>query len=101
MRRHAHWWACLPTSPCPCGATQGKPGEAASVQQSATFIDAYEQAASVNWTRPARQAAWAAGLWVRLFNAKKDAALGGGPQLDRLYGEIAQRLERAGLDSRV
>ena len=46
----------------------------------------------------ARQAAWAAGLWVRLFNAKKDAAAGGGPQLDRLSGEIARRLERAGLN---
>ena len=31
-----------------------------------------------------RQLAWTAGLWVRLFNAKKDAADGGGPQLDRL-----------------
>jgi hypothetical protein len=78
-------------------AAQGGPGEASSVEQSAAFIEAYEQAAAVRWAQPARQAAWAAGLWVRLFNAKKDAAGGGGPQLDRLCGEIAQRLERAGL----
>jgi hypothetical protein len=43
------------------------------------------------------QLAWAAGLWVRLFNAKKDAAQGGGPQLDRLGAEVSQRLARAGL----
>jgi hypothetical protein len=80
-------------------AAQGGPGEASSVEQSAAFIDAYEQAAAVHWAQPARQAAWAAGLWVRLFNAKKDAAAGGGPQLDRLCGEMAQRLERAGLNA--
>jgi Phosphotransferase enzyme family len=80
-------------------AAQGGPDEASSVQQSAAFIDAYEQAAGVHWTQPARQAAWAAGLWVRLFNAKKQAAAGGGRRLDRLSGEIAQRRERAGLDA--
>jgi hypothetical protein len=31
------------------------------------------------------------GLWVRLFNAKKDAADGDGPQLDCLAGEIGDR----------
>lgn len=79
-------------------AAQGEPDEASSAEQSAAFIDAYEQAVGVPWTQRARQAAWAAGLWVRLFNAKKDAAAGGGPRLDRLSGEIAQRLQRAGLD---
>jgi len=78
-------------------AAQGRPDEASSVEQSAAFIDAYEEAAGVRWTEPDRRAAWAAGLWVRLFNAKKEAAAGGGPQLDRLSGEVAQRLERAGL----
>ena len=34
---------------------------------------------------------------VRLFNAKKDAARGGGPQLDLLAAEIADRLTLAGL----
>jgi hypothetical protein len=38
-----------------------------------------------------------AGLWVRPFNAKRDAASGGGPQLDPLAGQIAERLARAGL----
>jgi len=39
----------------------------------------------------------AAGLWVLLFNAKKEAYDGGGPQLDRLAGEIAERLALAAL----
>lgn len=80
-------------------AARGGAGEASSVEQSAAFIDAYERAAGVHWDRAARRAAWAAGLWVRLFNAKKAAAAGGGPQLGRLSGEISRRLERSGLDA--
>jgi hypothetical protein len=34
---------------------------------------------------------------VRLFNAKKDASEGGGPQLNRLRDELDERLYRAGL----
>jgi hypothetical protein len=75
----------------------GAPGEAATVAQSAEFIASYQQAAGRQWTSPEIQDAWAAGLWVRLFNAKKDAADGGGPQLDRLAGEIQERLTLAAL----
>ena len=76
---------------------QGEPDEVPSVEQSSAFLDAYERAAGVRWTRLDRRAAWAAGLWVRLFDAKMEAASGGGPELDRLTGEVARRLERAGL----
>jgi hypothetical protein len=75
----------------------GGPGEAATVEQSAGFLAAYEAAAGTRWDDRDLRAAWAAGLWVRLFNAKKDAAAGGGPQLDRLAGELADRLALAGL----
>jgi hypothetical protein len=75
----------------------GAPGEAATVGQSAEFIASYQEAAGLWWTRHEAQDAWAAGLWVRLFNAKKDAAGGGGPQLVRLAGEISDRLALAGL----
>lgn len=39
--------------------------------------------------------AWAAGLWVRAFNAKKDAADGGGPQLTLLgsMGRVASSMD--------
>jgi hypothetical protein len=78
----------------------GAPGEAATVAQSQEFIADYQLAAGRQWTRREVQDAWAAGLWVRLFNAKKDAADGGGPQLDRLAGEIGERLALAGLGIR-
>lgn len=65
--------------------------------QTAEFIAAYEQASGTRWAAADRAAAWTAGLWVRLFNAKKDAADGGGPQLDRLEAEIDERRQRAGL----
>lgn len=76
----------------------GAPGEAATVAQSAEFIAGYQRAAGRHWTEREVQDAWAAGLWVRLFNARKDAADGGGPQLDRLAGEIGERLALAALD---
>lgn len=75
----------------------GGAGEAASVAQTYEFISAYQSAAGHIWTPRQVQLAWTAGLWVRLFNAKKDAADGGGPQLDRLANEVLERLSRAGL----
>ena len=62
------------------------------------FIASYQSATSRPWGRSEVQDAWAAGLWVRLFNARKDAADGGGPQLDRLEGEVDERLTLAALD---
>lgn len=78
-------------------AAQGGPGEAATVEQTDDFLSAYERACG-GWSADDRAAAWSAGLWVRLFNAKKDATEGGGPQLQRLGDEIDERLHRAGLD---
>jgi hypothetical protein len=78
----------------------GEPAGAATVAQSAEFMAGYQLAAERQWAGREVQDAWAAGLWVRLFNAKKDEADGGGPQLDRLAGEIADRLALAGLRNR-
>ncbi len=75
----------------------GGPGEAATLEQSEQFLTAYEQARSRPWTAAERQACWAAGLWVRAFNAKKERMEGGGPQLDRLAPEVPERSARAGL----
>jgi hypothetical protein len=49
------------------------------------------------WAAGERQACWAAGLWVRAFNAKKQRMAGGGPDLDRLAAELPERAGRAGL----
>lgn len=75
---------------------QGGPGEAATVEQTEAFLDAYERIRG-GWSLEDRAAAWAAGLWVRLFNAKKDAIDGGGPQLDQLSNEVDERSARARL----
>jgi hypothetical protein len=75
----------------------GGPGEAASIDQTEQFLSTYEQVRGRPWTPAEREACWAAGLWVRAFNAKKDAVVGGGPQLDRLSYEAAQRARDAGI----
>jgi Ser/Thr protein kinase RdoA (MazF antagonist) len=75
----------------------GAPGQAATVEQTGQFLAAYEQARGRPWTGGERQACWAAGLWVRSFNAKKQRRAGGGPDLDRLAGELPERAGRAGL----
>ena len=77
---------------------RGDPGQAATISQTADFLAAYQAAAGAPWDRRDLHCAWAAGLWVRLFNAKKDAANGGGPQLDLLAAEVTERLARAGID---
>jgi len=75
-------------------AAQGDPGGAATVAQTEEFIAAYTRTAE-DWTVQDCAVAWTAGLWVRLYNAKKDATEGGGPQLDRLADEIDERLHRS------
>jgi hypothetical protein len=70
----------------------------ASVAQTEDFIASYQVATARVWTQSEVQDAWAAGLWVRLFNARKDAARGGGRQLDSLEGEVDERLACAALD---
>ena len=70
----------------------GDAGHAATVAQSADFIASYQVAAGAQWNEQDIQHAWAASLWVRLFNAKKDVGSGDFPELDRLAGEIDERL---------
>ena len=72
--------------------------ETASVAQTADFISRYQHLAGRQWDTSQIRDAWAAGLWVRLFDAKQEAANGGGPQLDRLAMEIDERLDHAALN---
>lgn len=78
-------------------AARGEPGQAADVGQSEAFLDCYQDAARLQWSAAQLRLAWATGLWVRLFNAKKDAAIGGGAHLDHLVEELDERLHRVGL----
>jgi Phosphotransferase enzyme family len=75
----------------PCGSEP----RAASVPESAAFIEAYQRAAGRRWRRDEIQVSWAAGLWVDAFNTKK-AGLQGTAWLRA--DEAAQRLRLAGAD---
>jgi hypothetical protein len=71
----------------------------ASVAQTADFITSYQRFADREWKASEVRDAWAAGLWLGLIFAEQEAAEGGSRQLDRLAGEIDERLDRAALKS--
>lgn len=78
----------------------GEPNTSATVEQSESFLGAYVRARGYPWTDEERELAWAAGLWVRVFNAKKATLRPGGktpsPSCMRLEAEVGERLRRAG-----
>jgi hypothetical protein len=75
----------------------GAPNTSASTSQAEAFLDAYERARATAWPADERQLAWAAGLWVRAFNAKK-STLRAQPSesVKALQDEADERLARAG-----
>jgi hypothetical protein len=79
-------------------AREGKADQTASVAQTADFITSYQYVAGRERNTSEIRDTWAAGLWVRLFDAKQEAAEGGGPQLDRLASDIDERLDQAALN---
>jgi hypothetical protein len=78
----------------------GAPNTSATVEQSRAFLVAYAETRARPWTDEERELAWAAGLWVRVFNAKKATLRPGGdtpsPSSLRLEAEAAERLRGAG-----
>ena len=74
----------------------GEPLTEATNEQIEGFLSAYEQARGRVLAIEEREVSWAAGLWVRAFNAKKDSLDGDGPSLDRLASEAPKRLRLAG-----
>jgi len=74
-----------------------RPDQTPTVAQTADFITSYQHLAGRDWDSSEIRDVWAAGLWVRLFDAKQEVAEGGGLQLDRLAGEIDERLDQAAL----
>jgi Phosphotransferase enzyme family len=69
----------------------------ASVEDSAAFRDAYQQARGCRWTSHDSAAFWAAGLWQRAVDAKTHS-LGGDPEQVLTRHEARARLSRAGLN---
>jgi hypothetical protein len=78
----------------------GAPNTSANVEQSEAFLVAYAQACGHPWTEEELELAWAAGLWVRVFNAKKATLRPDGetpsPSRLRLEAEVGARLRQAG-----
>lgn len=75
----------------------GATAVAATVQQSAAFVDHYEAARGRSLSAADRAAAWAAGLWVLAYNAAVECVEGGGPLLGCVADQVAERMRRAGL----
>ncbi|WP_186315942.1 hypothetical protein [Catellatospora sichuanensis] len=73
----------------PAGAVH----RAATVAESAAFVEAYQHAAGQRWSAEQVQGSWAAGLWVDAFDAKK-LALDANPWLSP--DDAEERLRRAG-----
>jgi hypothetical protein len=75
----------------------GAPDSAATIEESAAFLAAYADARGRPWGDEEREVAWAAGLWVRAFNAKKASLTEPDrPMVRRLAAEAPERLKRAG-----
>ena len=78
----------------------GAPNTSARVEQSQAFLVEYAQGRGQPWTKEDLELAWAAGLWVRVFNAKKATLRPGGetpsPSRLRLEAEVGARLREAG-----
>jgi Phosphotransferase enzyme family len=73
------------------------PARLASVEDSAAFLDAYQQARGRRWTSGDYAACWAAGLWQRAFDAKT-RSLDGDPEQILTRHEARARLRLAGLN---
>jgi hypothetical protein len=63
----------------------------------APFLVSYVAARGIPSSQDDAQVAWAAGLWARLFDARKELTLGGGSSAERLRQHVAPRADRAGL----
>ena len=72
-------------------------GGASTLEETEAFLSAYVAARGRAWSEDDLQVAWAAGLWARLFDARKELTWGGRSSADRLRQDVARRAERAGL----
>ncbi|MFJ2760686.1 phosphotransferase [Streptomyces prasinus] len=78
----------------PAGGPENRPATVAGTER---FLAGYARARGRRWTREESEVAWAAGLWVLAFNAKKaSAARPDDPAAAGLAEEVPERLRRAG-----
>lgn len=72
-----------------------------TIEESATFLDTYITTSGRRWNTLEHQLAWAAGLWARLFDARKESLRGVFEFAAQLEGEVEERLSRAGVKEMV
>jgi Phosphotransferase enzyme family len=75
----------------------GAPAEVATLKQSEDFIAGYLAASCRSFAEHDHEAAWAAGLWQRAFDAKKALLAGEDPDAILSLSEATDRALRAGL----
>jgi len=71
------------------------PGGEATIEETEDFLDVYAKARGQVLQRDEEECAWAAGVWLRAFDAKKQCARGV-PIVSLSSGEADERLHRAG-----
>lgn len=71
----------------------GEP-DAATIAETELFLDSYQQARGRSFAHDEMQGAWAAGLWVRAFNAKK-IRVHRRSEIEAFADEARERLRRA------
>jgi hypothetical protein len=76
------------------------PGEIATVEQTEEFLDGYLMARGAARSKGWIEDSWAAGLWVRAFDAKVASLSAEDPSLVLTPTEAQERMQRAGLSTR-
>jgi hypothetical protein len=69
-------------------------GDEATVEETDAFLAAYQSASGRGFSSDELETAWAAGVWLRAFDTKKQHAVGQ-PLLSLTENEAARRLSRA------
>lgn len=101
----AHDWDSVVRRPEPliAGVTSlifpstGPRNEAASLDQSEEFLDGYQSARGPRFSRDETELAWAAGLWLGAWKAKKALLFGDTSVMASLGPQVAERMRRIGV----
>lgn len=100
----AHDWDSLVRSPEAMVAgmaslmfpSTGITNEAATIEESEVFLDTYQAERGRAFTREELEVAWAAGLWIGAWKAKKALCFGDPKVAGDLAGHFQERARRAG-----
>ncbi|HEV2126591.1 MAG TPA: phosphotransferase [Chloroflexota bacterium] len=68
-----------------------------TLRETELFLDAYAAARGQPWSGEEAQTAWAAGLWSRLFDARKESTWGSTTLAECLRADVHERARRAGV----